>query len=89
MDLPDPHRPGVRHRVDVLILAVHRARDLGLHTSDEYDLSGIRATIADRAQVFEHGAVYLDTATGEPGEFGWYAYTPLTTAQSIPGHHRP
>ncbi len=80
VEVPAAHDPDQLLWVARSVLEVSKQFGFGSPTSEEYAVAGWRTAIADRAQDFEGGTIYLDSATGGAGFLSWQV--PGMTASS-------
>ena len=73
--------------MDPHVVDVRDQYGFGAPVGEEYAVHGWHRGFADRAQNFEGGTIYLDTATGRAGFFSWHAYAPIRPDQ--PGPEEP
>ncbi len=78
VEVPSAHDPDRLLRVARSVLEVSERFGLGAPTGEEYAATGWHSRIADRAQDFEGGTIYLNAATAHAGFLRWRAYEPIT-----------
>ncbi len=81
MEVPSAHDPDWPLRVALSVLEISERFGFGAPLGEEYAATGWHSQFADRAQDFERGTIYLDTATGHAGF--WRRRDPI--ASSPPG----